>query len=201
MVAIVDYRMGNLHSVSKACAAVGLEASIVTRAGDIRRARAVILPGVGAFGQAMRHLRRQGLVKVLREAAGSGKPFLGVCLGMQLLFQESQEFGRHAGLGILPGSVRPFSKRLKVPHMGWNSLNIKRPSPFLRGIRNHTYMYFVHSFYCDPKDSELVLATTNYGLEVSAIVGRGNLCATQFHPEKSQTLGLKIYSNFARLLA
>jgi glutamine amidotransferase len=201
VVAIVDYRMGNLHSVSKACAAVGLEASIVTRAGDIRRARAVILPGVGAFGQAMRHLRRQGLVKVLREAAGSGKPFLGVCLGMQLLFQESQEFGRHAGLGILPGSVRPFSKRLKVPHMGWNSLNIKRPSPFLRGIRNHTYMYFVHSFYCDPKDSELVLATTNYGLEVSAIVGRGNLCATQFHPEKSQTLGLKIYSNFARLLA
>ncbi|MCK5218009.1 imidazole glycerol phosphate synthase subunit HisH [bacterium] len=201
MVAIVDYRMGNLHSVRKACAVVGLESSIVTRAEDIRRARAVILPGVGAFGQAMRHLRRQGLVRVLREAAGSGKPFLGVCLGMQLLFQESLEFGRHAGLGIIPGIVRPFPKRLKVPHMGWNCLNIKRPSPFLRGIKNHAYMYFVHSFYCDPTDSDVVLATTDYGLEVSAAVGRGNLCATQFHPEKSQTLGLKIYSNFARLLA
>jgi len=201
VVAIVDYRMGNLHSVSKACAAVGLKSSLVTRAEDIRRARAVILPGVGAFGQAMKHLRHQGLVRVLREAAVSGKPFLGVCLGMQLLFQESQEFGRHAGLGVLPGSVRPFPKRLKVPHMGWNSLNIKLSSPFLRGIQEHSYMYFVHSFYCDATDPETVLATTNYGLEVSAVVGRGTLCATQFHPEKSQTLGLKIYSNFARLLA
>lgn len=198
MVAIVDYRMGNLHSVQKACSQAGLKTKVVSRAVDLRKARAVILPGVGAFGQAMRHLTQQRLVGTLKETAHSGKPFLGVCLGMQLLFETSEEFGRHQGLGIFPGRVRPFPRGLKVPHMGWNSLSLKRPHAWLRGIPNGAYMYFVHSYYCEPATRELVLATTRYGREVAAAVGRGNVCATQFHPEKSQTLGLTVYHNLAR---
>jgi len=201
MVGIVDYRMGNLHSVQKACAVAGLKSKIISRAKEIRSASAVILPGVGAFGQAMQHLAKQHLLGALKEAAFSGKPFLGICLGMQLLFERSEEFGRHEGLGIFPGRVRPFPKHLKVPHMGWNSLSIKKRNPFLYGIADGTYMYFVHSFYCDSKDPDIVLATTAYGIEVAAVVGRQNIYATQFHPEKSQTAGLKVYHNFARLLA
>jgi glutamine amidotransferase len=201
MVAIIDYRMGNLHSVQKACAAVGLESRIVSQAADLRKARGVILPGVGAFGMAMEHLRRQRLIKVLKETALSGKPFFGVCLGMQLLFDESEEFGRHVGLGIFPGRVRPFPKGLKVPHMGWNSLRLKKTSPCFQGVPEGTYMYFVHSFYCDPLVPELAAATTEYGQEITAAVARGSIFATQFHPEKSQKWGLKIYRNFARLVA
>jgi imidazole glycerol-phosphate synthase subunit HisH len=201
MVAIVDYHMGNLHSVQKACAKAGLESRLAAKSADIRRAAAVILPGVGAFGHAMEQLTRRRLLTAIKEAAFSGKPFLGVCLGMQLLFDYSEEFGRHEGLGILRGKVVPFPPGLKVPHMGWNRLSLKRPSPFLRGVPNHAYMYFVHSFYCVPADPEVLLATTDYGRYVAAAVGRGNLCGTQFHPEKSQTLGLSIYRNLARLLA
>lgn len=201
MIAIVDYKMGNLHSVQKACTEAGLPSKIVSTAKAIREADAVILPGVGAFGTAMQHLTRMRLVKAVKESALSGKPFLGVCLGMQLLFEKSEEFGRHEGLAIFSGRVRPFPKGLKVPHMGWNSLTMKKRNPLFTGIRQDTYMYFVHSFYCDPKDKDLVLATTDYGLEVTAAVSRDNICATQFHPEKSQTEGLKIYKNFARLLA
>jgi len=199
MVAIVDYRMGNLHSVQKACAAAGMVPKITSRSSDIRKAQAVILPGVGAFGTAMAHLRRQRLISALKEAALSGKPFLGICLGMQLLFETSEEFGEHPGLGIFPGRVRPFSKGLKVPHMGWNRLHMKQKTPFFAGIPDGTHMYFVHSFYCDPLVSELSAATSDYGLEFSAAVARGGICATQFHPEKSQKWGLKIYHNLARL--
>jgi glutamine amidotransferase len=201
MVAIVDYHMGNLHSVQKACAVAGLKSRIVSRAKDIRSAGAVILPGVGAFGQAMQHLKRQHLIGTLREVAQAGKPFLGICLGMQLLFEMSEEFGRHPGLAIFPGKVRPFPKHLKIPHMGWNSLSIKKRHPLLQGIPDGTYMYFVHSFYCAPKDPKLLLATTAYGIEVAAVVGYKNICATQFHPEKSQRAGLKVYHNLARMLA
>jgi len=201
MVAIVDYHMGNLHSVQKACAKVGLETRLAAKASEIRSADAVILPGVGAFGHAMEQLTRRRLITAVKEAAGSGKPFLGVCLGMQLMFDYSEEFGRHEGLGLLPGRVIPFPRGLKVPHMGWNSITLKHPSPFLRGIPEHAYMYFVHSFYCVPDDSSVLLATTEYGLPVAAAVGRANICGTQFHPEKSQDLGLTIYRNLARLLA
>ncbi|MBN1594409.1 imidazole glycerol phosphate synthase subunit HisH [candidate division FCPU426 bacterium] len=201
MVAIVDYHMGNLHSVQKACTVAGLKSTFVSRAKEIRRAKAVILPGVGAFGHAMRHLQRQHLVGVLKEAAFSGKPFLGICLGMQLLFETSEEFGKHRGLGVFPGRVRPFPKHLKIPHMGWNSLSLKGRHPLMQGLVDGTYMYFVHSFYCEPKDPKILLATTAYGIEVAAAVGSKNICALQFHPEKSQTCGLKIYHNLARLLA
>lgn len=201
MVAIVDYHMGNLHSVRKACAHVGLPARLAATPSAIRRASAVILPGVGAFGHAMAQLTRRRLVGALKEAATSGKPFLGVCLGMQLLFDLSLEFGRHAGLGLLAGRVVPFPKALKVPHMGWNRLTRTGASPFLRGVPDRAYMYFVHSFHCVPADPAVLLATTEYGLTVAAAVGRGNLCGTQFHPEKSQTQGLQVYRNLARMLA
>ncbi len=201
MVAIIDYGMGNLHSVQKACARAGLPCRLAARPADVRRAAAVILPGVGAFGQAMQQLTRRRLIAAVKEAADSGKPFLGVCLGMQLLFETSLEFGRHAGLGLLPGRVVPFPKGLKVPHMGWNRLSRVRPHPWLRGVPDGAYMYFVHSFYCEPADPGLVLATSDYGRPFTAAVGRGNLCGTQFHPEKSQTLGLTLYRNLAKLLA
>jgi glutamine amidotransferase len=200
MVAIVDYHMGNLHSVRKACAHVGLPSRLVTTAGELRRASAVILPGVGAFGHAMQQLTRRRLLGALKEAAVSGKPFLGVCLGMQLLFDYSLEFGKHAGLGLLAGRVVPFPRGLKVPHMGWNRLTRTGESPFLRGIPDRAYMYFVHSFYCEPADPTLCVATTDYGSTVAAAVSRGNLCGVQFHPEKSQTLGLRVYRNLARML-
>jgi glutamine amidotransferase len=193
--------MGNLHSVQKACAKVGLKSKLVNRAEDIRRAKAVILPGVGAFGQAMQHLTSRRLVKCLKEAAASGKPFLGICLGMQLLFDYSEEFGRHEGLGLLPGKVVPFPKKLKVPHMGWNQISLERKSPFFRGVPDQAYMYFVHSFYCVPADPKVVLTTTEYGLSFASAVGRDHLCGIQFHPEKSQNTGLTIYRNLARMLA
>ncbi|MCD4812121.1 imidazole glycerol phosphate synthase subunit HisH [bacterium] len=200
MVGIVDYKMGNLHSVQKACAAAGLKSKFISKASEIKKAKAVILPGVGAFGQAMAHLNQQHLVGALKEAAESGKPFLGICLGMQLLFESSEEFGNHAGLGIFQGKVRHFPKKLKVPHMGWNSLIMKKRALLLKGIKEGAYMYFVHTYYCDPKDKDVLLATTAYGIEVAAVVGRNNICATQFHPEKSQAIGLKVYHNLASLL-
>jgi imidazole glycerol-phosphate synthase subunit HisH len=201
MVAIVDYHMGNLHSVQKACAKAGLPTVLAKTSAVIRRAQAVILPGVGAFGQAMHHLRRLRLVSALKTAAASGKPFLGICLGMQLLFNSSEEFGRHEGLGIFPGDVVPFPSGLKVPHMGWNQLHLTQSNPFLRQVPDGAYMYFVHSFYCRPADPSVLIATTEYGLPVAAGVGRGAVCGLQFHPEKSQDLGLRVYHNLARLLA
>jgi imidazole glycerol-phosphate synthase subunit HisH len=201
MIAIVDYQMGNLHSVQKACAHAGLKSSLAKTAADIRRASAVILPGVGAFGQAMQHLTRQRLLPALKAFARSGKPFLGICLGMQLLFDYSEEFGRHEGLGLFPGRVVPFPGGLKVPHMGWNQLRLARPSPFLRGVPESAYMYFVHSFYCDPADPGLLVSTTEYGQLFASAVGEGMVCGLQFHPEKSQGLGLKVYHNLARLVA
>lgn len=201
MLAIVDYHMGNLHSVQKACAAVGLASRITSNPKDLRRAEAVILPGVGAFGHAMQNLTRLRLAPALREAAVSGKPFLGVCLGMQLLFEKSEEFGVHAGLGVFKGRVKPFPKSVKVPHMGWNRLRLKQRHPWFRGIPDRTHMYFVHSFYCQPSDPGVVVAASDYGVEFAAAVGQGALLATQFHPEKSQAEGLKIYRNLAGQLA
>ncbi len=206
MIAIVDYGVGNLRSVAKglerAAADAGLTADVrVTDcAAEIERAAAVVLPGVGAFGACMRSLAEAGLTDVVLRAAASDRPFLGICVGMQILFEESSEFGPVAGLGVLPGKVVRFRARdVKIPHMGWNTLTIRRRVPALEGITDGTYVYFVHSYYAEPADPAQVAATSSYGGETfTAAVARGNLFATQFHPEKSQQAGLAILGNFVR---
>ena len=191
MIAIVDYGAGNLHSVSKALAALGLEARVTGDPGEIEAARAVVLPGVGAFGDCMGGLRERGLVETVRRAAGSGRPFLGICLGMQLLFEWGEEGDGGPGLGLLPGRVvRLEPEGLKIPQMGWNSLQLTRPSPLWEEMTPGTYVYFVHSYHARPADPSVVAATVDYGGEVVAAVERGNLFGVQFHPEKSGRAGL-----------
>jgi imidazole glycerol-phosphate synthase subunit HisH len=198
MVAIIDYHMGNLHSVLKACTLAGLEPYLATRASQVKRARAVILPGVGAFGQAMAQLKRRGLIQSLKQYSKTGRPLLGVCLGMQLLFEVSYEHGTHKGLGLISGEVVHFPQGLKVPHMGWNQLIIKKRHAYFSGLKTGSYMYFVHSFYCRPKYKENLIVSSEYGLEFAAAAAKNNLCGVQFHPEKSQEQGLAIYRNLAR---
>ncbi|MBI3915164.1 MAG: imidazole glycerol phosphate synthase subunit HisH [Chloroflexi bacterium] len=203
MIAIVDYGMGNLRSVQKAFEKIGADARVIQSPDDLRAARGIVLPGVGAFGQAMQNLRAAGWIEPLRAACARGAPFIGICLGMQLLFESSEEMGEHTGLGILPGVVRRFTGDLKVPQMGWNQIHIqaKQRSPVLRGVRDGSYAFFVHSFYCAPRDPALVLATTEYGIEFASVVGRGNIFGAQFHPEKSQSVGLKMLENFAEIVS
>jgi glutamine amidotransferase len=200
MIAIIDYGMGNLRSVQKALAAVGAEAEITSDPERVRRADKLVLPGVGAFADALVALRRDGLDAAFTEAARAGKPCLGVCLGLQLLFDASEEDGEHAGLGLLPGRIvrfRPLAgSGLKVPHMGWNRLRAERPTPLLAGLEPEPWVYFVHSYHAQAEDSRDVLATSDYGITFPAIVGRDNLLACQFHPEKSQRTGLAMYANF-----
>ncbi|WP_339312220.1 imidazole glycerol phosphate synthase subunit HisH [Paenibacillus sp. FSL M7-0896] len=201
-VAIVDYGMGNLHSVSKAVERLGYTSLVTSDAAAILAADSVILPGVGAFGDAMEHLRESGMDDVVRAAASAGQPVLGICLGMQLLFSSSEEHGEHKGLGLLPGAVVRFAPRdgYKVPHMGWNKLSFRQPeSPLLAGL-TEGHVYFVHSYHALAADSDL-LAVTDYGHPVTAIVGRGNVYGMQFHPEKSGELGVKLLGNFLRLQA
>jgi glutamine amidotransferase len=205
MIVIVDYGMGNLRSVQKALERVGTEAIVSTAPASLGEAEGIVLPGVGAFGDAMVQLRGRGLMgPVLREAA-QGKPLLGICLGMQLLFAESDEMGRHAGLGLLPGRVPRFpDSDLKVPHIGWNQLQLTsegQSSPLLAGIPAGAYAYFVHSYYAAPEEPGDTLATTEYGLSFASVVARGNIFGAQFHPEKSQEVGLQILANFARMVA
>ena len=199
MIAVVDYGMGNLRSVQKALEHLGFSARVTGSAQEILRARSVVLPGVGAFGDAMANLRRRSLVKPLREVAERGTPFLGICLGMQLLFAESEERGDFSGLGIFAGKVVRFRTSLRVPHVGWNQIHILKPSPILEGIREGDFAYFVHSYYPEPEDSEVVLATTDYDMEFASVIGRGNIFGVQFHPEKSQDVGLRILRNFGEL--
>jgi glutamine amidotransferase len=201
MIAIIDYQMGNLRSVQKAFAKVGHEAIITSDAGELSKASKVVLPGVGAFGDAMAELQRRSLVEPIRQAVASGKPFLGICLGLQLLFETGYEGSQHQGLGILPGEVVRFDlpSEFKVPHMGWNELKIVQPAPIYAGIDAGTHVYFVHSYYVKPRDSSVVATTTDYGIEFCSSVWQGNLYATQFHPEKSQAAGLKMLRNFAEL--
>jgi len=202
MIAIVDYGMGNLRSVEKAVQRVGGTAAITAEPGMVQEADAVILPGVGAFGDAMQNLRDRHLVDALVSHIHSGKPFLGICLGMHLLFEEGEEMGRHAGLGVLPGKVVRFPPDgLKVPHVGWNQLQIRRPSPLLDGVADGSYTYFVHSYYVLPKEESVIVATTEYGLPYASAVGQGNLLGVQFHPEKSQEIGLRILANFVTLVS
>lgn len=200
MIAIVDYGMGNLRSVQKAFEKIGATARIVPFPRDLEKARGIVLPGVGAFGQAMNNLRAIGWDVALRESVTRGMPLLGICLGMQLLFESSEEMGQHEGLGILPGTVKRFRGEVKVPQMGWNQIHIRQPSVLLREVADGSYAFFVHSYYCAPSDKAMVLATTDYGIEFASVVGRGNVFGAQFHPEKSQSVGLKMLANFAEFI-
>jgi glutamine amidotransferase len=201
MIVIIDYGMGNLRSVQKGFERVGHSAIVTSDPSQVAAASKVVLPGVGAFEDAMSELRRFNLIKPVLNAIDSGKPFLGICLGLQLLFDVGYENGRHDGLGVLPGEVVRFDlpKGLSVPHMGWNQLNIRRPAPILNGIAEGTYVYFVHSYYVAPKDPGMIATETDYGSPFCSMVWRDNVFATQFHPEKSQAEGLKILKNFAEL--
>ncbi len=198
MIAIIDYGMGNLRSVHKAFEAVGHQAVVTRDARVIADASHVVLPGVGAFGDCMANLERYELIAPIHTAIQSGKPFLGICLGLQLLFTESEEFGSHKGLGIIPGRVRKFvlDPARKVPHMGWNEIEIVRPVPPLEGLSTGSHCYFVHSYYVEPVDSSVVAAVTEYGHPFASAVWKGNVVACQFHPEKSQAVGLQIIKNF-----
>lgn len=198
MISIVDYGMGNLHSVQKALEKTGFASRLVSTAAEVEKAERLILPGVGAFGDAMRGLHERALVAPLRSYARSGRPMLGICLGMQILFESSEEDPGVKGLAIFPGTVRRFQlDGLKVPHMGWNSLEVTPDSRLLAGLGTDPYVYFVHSFYVKPDDSAVTAATASYGHPFTAAVERGNVGGTQFHPEKSQSAGLAILKNFA----
>lgn len=200
MIVIVDYGVGNLRSVQKALEHVGTTTVVADDPRSLKQADGVVLPGVGAFGDGMDHLRARGWVQPLLERAQAGVPLLGICLGMQLLFEESEEMGQHTGLGLLPGRVVRFAEGdLKVPHIGWNQLQIRKGS-LLEGIPTGVYAYFVHSYYSLPAADDDVLATTEYGLEFASVVGRGLIFGAQFHPEKSQEVGLRLLGNFARLV-
>jgi glutamine amidotransferase len=198
MIAVVDYGMGNLRSVEKALLHVGADAQVVTNARDIDNAAGVVLPGVGAFRDCMLNLTEQGLIESIKLSIEKGKPFLGICLGLQVLFAESGEFGHSKGLGVFGGTVPRFPESdLKVPHMGWNSIKIQKPdNPLLKDVPDGSYVYFVHSYYVSPEDQSIVATTTDYGIEFTSMVWKDNLFATQFHPEKSQNLGLQILKNF-----
>lgn len=200
MIAIVDYGLGNLKSVKSALDRLGVEAAVTGEPGAILGAEGVIFPGVGAFPRAMDNLRELGILEAVRGAALSGRPFLGICLGLQLLFSESSEHGRHEGLGIIPGQVVRFEAgALKVPQMGWNKVRQERPSPLFEGIADESFFYFAHSYYAVPNDAAAVIGSTDYGVRFAAAVRKGNVFATQFHPEKSGPLGLRMLENFCRL--
>jgi glutamine amidotransferase len=199
-IAIVDYGLGNLGSVAKAFRYVGAEAVLSADLALLRMADALVLPGDGAFGATMDEVRRRDLAPLLLEAAARGKPLLGICIGMQILFEQSEEHGLHAGLGLLSGRVRRFETALPVPHMGWNALRRVRAHPLLDGIRDGSHLYFVHSYYCEAA-AEDVLATSDYEVDFAAVVGRGSVLAVQFHPEKSQAVGLRLIENWVRRCA
>jgi imidazole glycerol-phosphate synthase subunit HisH len=201
MIKIVDYGMGNLRSVQKAFEKLGAEAVICARPAELAGAEKLVLPGVGAFRDAIHELHRTGLDKPVVEHIASGRPFLGICLGLQLLFDVSYEDGQWEGLGVLPGKVVRFQDQpdLKIPHMGWNTLDIVRPHRLFEGIANGSSVYFVHSYYVVPNDESVIAARTEHGTTFVSAVAHGNLFATQFHPEKSQAVGLRLLKNFASL--
>ncbi|MBI4950293.1 MAG: imidazole glycerol phosphate synthase subunit HisH [Deltaproteobacteria bacterium] len=206
MIAIIDYDMGNLRSVAKAFEKVGATATVTRDPKVMANASHVVLPGVGAFKDCMRNLEAYGLIDPIARAVASGKPFLGICLGLQLLFDESNEFGFHKGLGLIPGKVVrfPSSKdeagmELKVPHMGWNEVEKAKESPLLEGVTDGAYFYFVHSYYAAPEDAAVTLTRTGYGVSFTSSIAKDNVFACQFHPEKSQKAGLAVLKNFSSM--
>ena len=199
-IAVVDYGIGNLGSVMKAFRHLGAPAILSGDIAELRRADVLVLPGDGAFASTMAEIEGRGLVPLLREAVDQGRTLLGICIGMQLLFEESEEHGRHRGLGLLPGRVRRLEGDMPIPHMGWNQLHPTQPHPMLEGVADGEHVYFVHSYWCDAP-AEVVLAETDYGARFPAIVGRGNVLGVQFHPEKSQAVGLRLMANFVRAFA
>ncbi len=202
MIAIIDYGVGNLFSLKSSFASLGIEAKVTADPAEIKKAERIVLPGVGAFGDAAEKLRTGGLWELVIDEAKSGKPFLGICLGMQLLLEESFEFGRHEGLGLVPGKVVPIANvipaGLKIPQMGWNALKLTQDSPIFANTKQGEHMYFVHSFYCD-SPAENVTAVCEYRADLTAAVQNGNVFGTQFHPEKSGPLGLKILKAFSEV--
>ncbi|HXE97938.1 MAG TPA: imidazole glycerol phosphate synthase subunit HisH [Dongiaceae bacterium] len=206
MIAIIDYGMGNLRSVQKGFEKIGSDAIITSDPGVVLGAERVVLPGVGAFRDCMHNLEQGGFVEPILKVIAEGRPFLGICVGMQLLFSDSVEFGLYSGLNVIPGHVLRFpdqmtvaDEKLKVPQMGWNQLSFKRRPPAFEGVDNGSNVYFVHSYYVKPDDSSVIATTTDYGIEFCSSVWKDNVVATQFHPEKSQAIGLRILKNFAEL--
>jgi glutamine amidotransferase len=203
MISIIDYGMANLRSVQKGFEHVGASASIISQPDEIERADRLVLPGVGAFADAVATLRDRGLVDPILRHIEKGKPFLGICLGLQMLFEAGYEDGEHRGLGVLPGKCIRFdvdqTLGLKVPHMGWNQLKIERPSPLLRDLPEGCSVYFVHAYHVEPSDPNVIATTTDYGRPFVSSVWRDNVMATQYHPEKSQQVGLQMLKNFAAL--
>jgi len=206
MITIIDYGMGNLRSVQKGFERLGFTAKVTADPGDVERAGKLVLPGVGAFRDCMGNLRTGGFIEPIKSHVASGRPFLGICLGLQLLFTESEEFGRHPGLDIIPGRVvrfpadmRQAGEELKVPHMGWNQINLRRQAPIFKGVADGSSVYFVHSYYVVPEDDGVVATVTDYGIPFCSSIWRDNVMATQFHPEKSQQVGLAILKNFGEM--
>lgn len=198
-VAIIDYGVGNLRSVEKAFAATGCEAIVTDDENQLRDAERLVLPGVGAFGACMKALSERGFDRLVREQARKGTPVLGVCVGMQLLFEESDEFGATRGLGLMRGRVRRFQGDLVVPHVGWNRIHQKQSHALFEGVDDGSFCYFVHSFYCAPEDEGVVAGETEYGGRYASVVAQENVCGVQFHPEKSQEVGLRMLKSFAAL--
>ena len=198
-VAIIDYGVGNLRSVEKAFAANGCAAVVSSDEKVLRHAERLVLPGVGAFGACMNKLVARGFDELVRERVAEGTPLLGVCVGMQMLFEESEEFGASRGLGFLRGRVRRFSADLVVPQVGWNQVRQENSNPLFQGIKDSAFFYFVHSYYCEPADKEVIAGETDYGVAYASVVARDNFFGVQFHPEKSQKDGLRMLANFARV--
>ena len=196
-VAIIDYGVGNLRSVEKAFAATGCEAIVSSDEKVLRAAERLVLPGVGAFGMCMSEFARHGLMDLVLARVEQGTPLLGVCVGMQMLFEESSEFGKTKGLGLLKGSVHRFNETLVVPHVGWNQVVKRSEHPLLADVLTESFFYFVHSYYCEPADESAVIGETDYGVRFCSVIAKGNVCGVQFHPEKSQNAGLQLLKNFA----
>jgi glutamine amidotransferase len=206
LIAVVDYGMGNLRSVQKALEKVGHNVLVTSSPQQILDVRSIVLPGVGAFKDCIYNLEKLKLIDPILKSIKMGKPFLGICLGLQILFTESEEFGKTAGLDLIKGTVvrfpkenKPASMRLKVPHMGWNSISMSKDIPFFSGIEEGSFFYFVHSYYVDPDDKGIVATTTSYGIEFTSSIQKENIFACQFHPEKSQRRGLQILKNFGKM--
>jgi len=196
MIAVIDYGAGNVRSVINAISSLGFEPLVTSNPRDIRRADKVILPGVGAAGSTVDSLKAQGLDTAIAAYIAEGRPFMGICIGMQVLFDYTEEGGGAECLGIIPGRVKKLPASLKVPHMGWNQVRQLNSHPVFKGIEDEAYFYFVHSYYVEPEHDDIIIGSTRYGLDFASAVAAGNLVATQFHPEKSGKLGLRIYRNF-----